>query len=215
MTTLSAQPRTKQENATSLRKEGKIPAVLYGPKRTSNACSVNRKEFEGALKEAGESTLVTLEFEKERPSVFIAEIQRDPLTSAPVHVDFYEPSLTETTEVNVPLVFTGEAGAVKDLGGTLVKNIQEIEVKGLPQDLPHEIRVDISVLASFEDKILVKDLATTGTFTFLKDGNEVVAQVLPAENVEEELAKSTEGSVEDVQKVEKAKKASDDEATEE
>lgn len=214
MTTLSAQPRTKQENATSLRKEGKIPAVLYGPKRTSNVCSVNRKEFETALKEAGESTLVALEFGNERPSVFIAEIQRDPLTGTPVHVDFYEPSLTEETEVDVPLSFVGEAGAVKDLGGTLVKNIQEIEVRGLPQNLPHEILVDISVLASFEDKILVKDLQITGAFTILKDGNETVAQVLPAENVEEELAKPMEGSVEDVQKVEKEKKVSDDEVKE-
>lgn len=215
MTTLSAQPRDAKEHVAKLRKEGKIPAILYGPKRKSASCSMDKKGFEAALKEAGESTLVTLELGDESPSVFITDIQRDPLTGAPVHVDFYEPSLTEATEVDVPLVFVGEAGAVKDLGGTLMKNIQEIEVKGLPKDLPHEIRVDITCLATFEDKILVKDLPITGAFTFLKDGDEVVAQVLPAENVEEELAKSTEENVENVQKIEKEKKATDDETTEE
>ncbi|MBI2003212.1 MAG: 50S ribosomal protein L25 [Candidatus Wildermuthbacteria bacterium] len=215
MTILSAQPRNVKQKPDSLRKEERIPAVLYGPKRTPASCSVQRKEFELALKEAGESTLVTLHLADETPSVFIYDIQRNPLTGTPIHIDFYEPSLTELTEIDVPLVFTGEAGAVKDFGGTLMKHIQEIEVKGLPQDLPHEIRVDITRLASFEDKILVKDLVKTGAFTFTKDEDEVVAQVIPAENVEEELSKPVEGNIEDVQKVEKEKKASDDETTQE
>jgi len=106
----------------------------------------------------------------------------------------------------VPLIFEGESLAVKDLGGTLVKNISEITVKALPADLPREIRVDISKLNTFEDVILVKDIIIGDKVELLKNPEEIVALAAPVQKVEEELERPIEEKVEEVGKVEKAKK---------
>jgi len=103
------------------------------------------KEFEKIYKEAGESSLVSLEVEGKNFLVLIHDLKRDSLTNGPIHVDFYQPKLDEEIEITVPLVFEGEAAGVKDFGGTLVKNIHEVEVKAFPKNLPHsdnEIQAD-------------------------------------------------------------------------
>jgi large subunit ribosomal protein L25 len=106
-------------------------------------------------------------------------------------------------QVAVPLVFQGVALAEKDLGGTLNKNMLEIEVKALPQNLPHEIVVDISALKTFEDHVLVKDLKVPANVTIVKAADEIVAAVLPPRDVEAELAAEIKEEVENVEKVEK------------
>jgi len=157
METLSVQKRdTATSKPHALRKEGFVPGILYGPKLESVALTVDQKQFDKVYKEAGESSLVNVEMEgKEFPSL-IHEVQRDPMSGRPVHVDFYQPDLTKKVEVTVPVVLEGEAPAIKELGGTLLRNIQEIEVSALPQDLPHEIVVSVEVLKTFEDRILSK-----------------------------------------------------------
>jgi large subunit ribosomal protein L25 len=117
--------------------------------------------------------------------------------------------LTEEVEVKVPLVFEGTSLAVKDLGGTLVKNISELEVKALPQNLPHEIKVSIDRLNTFEDHILVKDLNIPKDVKVLAEPDEIVLSVSQPENVEEDLAETIEEKVEDVEQVEKEKKIED------
>ena len=173
----------------ALREAGIIPAVLYGPKTENQNIQLNFKEFEKILKEAGESTLIALMIEEKEYPVLIHETKKDPLTGSLIHVDFYQPILTEETEVEVAIVFEGEPMAVKELGGTLVKEIQEIAVKALPQDLPHEIRVDVSILETFDDEIKVKDLRVSEKVTIQRDPEDVVALVTPATKVEEELEK--------------------------
>jgi len=118
--------------------------------------------------------------------VLIKEVSRDPLTEKFLHVDFYQPKLKEAIEATIPLVFEGEAPAVKELGGTLVKNISEVEVKALPQNLPKEIKVNVGVLKTFEDHIKIADLKLPEGVKILKEPEEIVAQVLPPEKVEEE-----------------------------
>ena len=206
MLTLSAKIRKDLgKKVKFLRQKGVLPAVAYGPKLKSLPLEIDSKEFEKVYKEAGESTLVSLEIENKKLPVLIHEVELDPLTGKPIHVDFYQPSLEKEVEVTIPIIFEGEAPAVKDSGGTLVKNIHEVEVRALPQNLPHEIKVNIEKLKTFEDDILVKDLPVSEGVKILKELDEVVAKVSPPEKVEEELVKPIEEKVEEVEKVEKVK----------
>jgi len=225
MLTLSSKIRKEVgKKVKSLRQQGILPAVLYGHKIKNLNLELDLKEFEKIYKEAGESSLITLviakgkdeaeasslslnvEEKKQKFLVLIHDIQFDHLTEKPIHIDFYQPELKKEVEVTVPLIFEGEAPAVKDLGGTLVKNISEVEVKALPQNLPHEIKVDIGNLKTFEDNILIKDLIVSKEVKILKEPEEIVAAVARPEKVEEELEKPVEEKVEEVEKVEKKPK---------
>jgi len=210
MLTISAKIRKATEKKVkALRNKGIIPAVLYGPKTKNTPIEINAKEFEKIFKEAGESSLISLEVEgkKEKAIVLIHDFKKEPLAGKIIHVDFYQPALDKEIEAHVALVFEGEALAVKELGGTLVKNFSEIEVKALPQNLPKEIKVNVSVLKTFEDNILIKDLPLPlGVKVMKKHAEEIVASVTPLEKVEEELEKPIEEKVEEVERVEKKKK---------
>lgn len=208
MFSLSAKIRkTFGKKVKTLRKKGLLPAVLYGPKTKNLALEIDLKEFEKTYQETGESSLISLEVEgqKQKNLVLIHDVKIDPLTEKIIHVDFYQPSLKEEIEAKVPLIFEGTALAVKDLGGTLVKNITEIEVKALPQNLPHEIKVKIDNLKTFEDNILIKDLKVPPGVKILKNPEEIVASVLPPEKVEEEIEKPVKEKVEEAEKVEEKK----------
>ena len=139
----------------------------------------------------------------------IHDYQRDAVSDRFIHVDFFETSAKEEVEVKVPLVFEGISLAVKDLGGTLVKNISELELKALPQNLPHEIKVSIDTLNTFADHILVKDLILPKDVKISAKPEEIVVSVAEPAKVEEELATVIEEKVEDVAKVEKEKKEAD------
>lgn len=209
MLTLAAKIRqTQGKKVKTLLKKGVLPAVLYGPKIKNESLEVKLKEFEKAYQEAGESTLISLEIagHKEKYLVLIHEVSKNPLTDQLIHVDFYQPSLEKEIEVKVPIILEGEPPAVKNLGGTLIKNMAEVEVKALPQKLPKEIKVNIESLKTFEDHILIKDLQIAEGVKILKEPDEIVAQVTPPEKVEEELEKPIEEKVEEVEKVEKEKK---------
>lgn len=207
MITISAKTREEVgKNLEGMRNNGAVPGVLYGPKIKTAHVQIDVKDFEKVYKEAGGSSLITLQVGKDKYLVLIHEVQSDPLTLKPIHVDFYQPSLTEEIEAMVPIVFEGEAPAIKELGGTFVKNISEIEVKALPEKLPHEIRADVTKLKTFEDSVLVSDLILPEGVKTTKNPHDIIALVTPPEKVEEELAKPAEEKVEDIEKVEKEKK---------
>ena len=192
----------------SLKKKDLLPAVLYGSAIKNLSLEIDLKEFEKIYKEAGESSLIILEVEGEKSQKFlvlIADVKIDPLTGRAFHTDFYQPKLEKEVEAKVPLIFEGVSFAVKDLGGTLVKNISEVEVKALPQKLPKEIKVNIEGLKSFENHILIKDLNLPEGVKILKGAEEIVAQVAPPAK-EEELEKPIEEKVEEVKVIEKEKK---------
>ena len=207
MINLKAKQR-KEEDLKQIRAEEKVPAVLYGPKIKNLNLGVNLKEFEKIYKEAGESSLISLDIsgQKEKFLVLIYDIQLDVLSGKPTHIDFYQPNLKEQVEVSVPLILEGEALAVKDLGGTLVKNISDIEVKAFPQDLPREIKVDISNLKTFEDNIAVKDLEISSKIEISKDPEEILITISAPEKVEEELEKPIEEKETEVIKKEREEK---------
>lgn len=195
----------------SIKRMGVVPAVVYGPGVKNISVQVDEKEFKKVFSKAGESSLIELsiEGEKEKKPVLVHEIQRDPISDKVIHIDFFQASLKQEVEVAIPLVFEGTALAEKDLGGTLMKNILEIEVKALPQNLPHEIVVNIDSLKTFQDHILVQDLVFPANVQVLKKLDEIVVSVLPPRKVEEELAAEITENVEDIEKVTKEKKEED------
>lgn len=212
MISLNAKTRTLFGRlANSLRAKDIVPAVVYGPEQKNASIEVVSQDFLKVLKQAGESSLIdlTIEGEKAKRQVLVHEVQRNPVTDQVIHIDFFQPSLKQEVEVSVPLVFEGVSFAVKDLGANLVKNFTEIEVKALPQNLPHEIKVDISSLKNIGDHILVKDLKVASNVTILKKPEEIIAAATAVEQIEEELAAPVEEDVSKVEKVEKEKKEED------
>jgi len=211
MLTLSAKIRKDiGKKVKDLRKKGILPAVLYGFGIKNLSLEIDLKEFEKVYEEAGESSIVKLKIKNpkakiEEMSVLIKEVVRDPLTEKFLHVDFYQPRLKEEVEATVQLVFEGAAPAVKDFGGTLIKNFSEVKVKALPLNLPKEIKINIGKLKTFEDNILISDLELPTGVKILKEPKEIVASVSPPEKVEEELEKPIEEKVEEVEKVEEKK----------
>ena len=207
--TLTVQNRTERgKQVKKLRESGRIPAVIYGPKEDSLAISIEARDFEKAYKEAGESSVLVLAGLKDDKEVLIHDISFDSMKGMVSHVDFYAIKKGQDVTVNIPLVFIGEAPAIK-LGGSLTKALHEIEVTGKPSKLPHEIEVDISTLETFEDHIRVKDLNLPSGITIENDPEETVAVVSEAK---EEPAEVAEVDMEAVE-VEQKGKDEDKEAT--
>jgi large subunit ribosomal protein L25 len=142
-----------------LREKDLIPAVCYGHGIKPRSVEVSYLSFEKVFKEAGESSLIDLIIDKEKPvKVLIHDIQTDPLTDKIIHVDFYQVKAGEKITTEIALKFVGEPPVIKELGGVLVTNMDSLEVECLPKDLVPEIEVDISKLATFDDDIRVRDL---------------------------------------------------------
>src|SRR3989338_10716635 len=157
--TLQATKRAERgRRVRAWRARGVLPAVLYGPKEVATPLSLSRLEFEKAFREAGESTVITLSGLDEDTDVMVQDIAYDPVTSVPLHVDFYAIEKGKKVMVNVPIEFIGEAPVLK-LGGLLTKVLHELEVEALPKDLPHEIEVDVSSLTDFDSHISVGDIS--------------------------------------------------------
>jgi len=198
MTTAKKEIEIKAENrketgkkVKALRDKGIIPAVVYGAGHKPVSIQVNAKEFNKTFQEAGETTLLKLKIGDHSKNVLIHDIARDPIESNIIHIDFYEVKMDQQIKTEVPLVFEGEAPAVKNLGGILVKNLTEIKVEALPKDLPHEIKVDISKLETLESHIRIKDLILPAGVKTLEEIEETIVLVEPPRS-EEELAKLEE-----------------------
>lgn len=178
--------------AKRLRVIGEIPAVLYGKKKENQNLSIALHDFRKLYTEAGTSSIVLLDIKDSgTKNVLVQDIDFDPLTNVPRHIDFYEVSMTEKITTNIPLHFVGDSVAVIEQSGTLVTNKDEVEVECLPADLPHEIEVDISVLADFETAIHVRDLKVASGVEIKDDPEEMVATVEPPRS-EEEMAELEE-----------------------
>ena len=198
----------------SLINEGRIPAVVYGGKSSSLPVSVNSDEFNKVFKTAGETTLVKLFIDDEKfRNVLVYDIARDPVKGNVRHIDFYEVKMDEKIVKKVPVIFTGSSPAVVDLGGVLVKSMQELEIRALPSDLPHDISVDISLLKTFDDNILVRDIKLPNNVETLENLQTSVAVVAaPRSDAEiEALSSEVEAKVEAV-KVETEEKVKEREA---
>jgi large subunit ribosomal protein L25 len=200
---IKLQAKLRQKGGLSeLRNSGFVPGVVYGKGIKNIDVSVGNMPLDKAFREAGESTLLELEVEGDKTRhVIINEVQVDPIKGKPVHVDFLEVRLDQKIKAEVPLAFIGVSPAVKELGGVLVKNIQHIEVEAFPQDLPHNIEIDISSINTFEDHIKIGGIKINPKVKILSDVSSIVASVVPPRS-EEELESLKGDVVEDVSKVE-------------
>ncbi len=224
MIELSAQlrPITGRQNE-QIRKQGLIPAILYGHKVRNLALSVEAYQFDKVYQEAGESTLVKLKIsgsqEKEKSAkkgaapggkeriVLIYKVAKGPVTDKPIHIDFYQVKMDEPITTEVPLVFVGESPAVKELDGVLVKSIQSLEIEALPANLPHQLEIDVSSLKTFDDNIYIKDLKLPAGVKTEAQPDEVIASVIPPRTKAEleELEKAPEEKIEEVEIAEREK----------
>ncbi|MFA6017918.1 MAG: 50S ribosomal protein L25 [Patescibacteria group bacterium] len=185
----------------SLRQEGKVPAVLYGFGTEPMNITVDRNAFIKVFASAGASTVVDLTVGEKMFQVLISDTQRNPLNDFFTHIDFRAVDPNRRIEAKIPLVLAGVAPAVKELGGTLLQTLEEVEVISLPNALVHEISVDVSRLKTFEDVIRVSDIIAPEGVEITTDVEVAIASVQPPRS-EEELA-SLNAAVElDVSKVE-------------
>lgn len=158
-----------------LRKEGLIPANIFGKKIKSKAVSVDAKEFAEVFEKAGETQIINLD----TASVLVSNIQIDPISGLYIHIDFRQVDLTEKIEAKVPVELIGESPAEKQNLGTVVQQIHEIEVEALPSDLPEKIIIDISILAEVDQAVYVKDLKVDKKVVVKTDLESIVIKVEP------------------------------------
>ena len=182
--TLRAEPRTIHGKKVSrLRREGLVPGVVYGPVVSETiSVSVNRRDFEKFFMTNGHSTVFTLTWDGGKQPVIIREVQVDPVTRAPLHIDFFAPNMRVVLRQAVPVTLHN---ASPDAVGVLQTSLNEVEVEALPADLPHAIEGDLSSLVNVGDALRVADLTAPANVTIVTDGEEVVASLV-AEAVEEE-----------------------------
>ena len=171
----------------TLRRDGFLPANIYGKKIKSLAVQLETKSFLPVFKEVRETGLVELKVigeEKIRP-VLIHNVQFHPVDDKPLHADFYEVDLKEkvTTKVSVELI--GEAMAVKEKVGILIQPLNEVEVEALPADLPEKVEVDISDLKEVGDFVIVEKAKVPSGVKILTDGKEILVKIEPPAKEEE------------------------------
>jgi len=201
--TLQVKSREKsQKDLFKMRKQGSIPVVMYGHGTEPEMFWVNFIEFSKLYTKAGESSIVEIVSEKGKKSnVIIQDVQLDPLSNRFSHVDLFKVRMDEKLEAHVPLEFVGEAPAVREMGGMLLKPVEELLVSCLPKDLPHALSVDLSSLKTFEDHIQVKDIVVPQGVEILAEMDTTIALV-EAPRTEAELEALNEKVEADVTKVE-------------
>jgi large subunit ribosomal protein L25 len=170
----------------TLRKEGIMPANIYGKKVKSLAIQVPFNEFEKIYKEAGETGIVEISVNGSKRSVLINNVQIHPVSDLPLHVDFLQIDLKEKVTADVPVDFIGESPAEKSGLGTVVQYINEIEVEALPTNLPEKFEVDLSTLTEVDQTVLAKDLDVDVKKVEIKsDLGQILVKVEPPRKEEE------------------------------
>ena len=185
-----------------LRVKSKIPAEFYGPDVKNQSLALDYNEFVKVYEETGGSSLLTLKTPDGKDfNILVGEVQKHPVSSKYSHVDLRQVSMTEKIEAEAELSFVGEAPAVKELGGIFAPAKSVLLIKALPKDLVSEIEVDISVLATFGDKITVGDIKLPEGVEVVDELNVMIAGVSEP-NVEEEVVPTEEEEEEGVEGVE-------------
>lgn len=204
MLTLPVEKRAAGTTLPALRRSGNVPAVVYGAHQASTSISVDAKAFAKVLREAGEATIVSLSGLGAPLPTLIHEVDLDPITSHPRHIDFYAVTKGEKVEVAIPLSFVGESAAVA-AGANLVKVLHELEVRADPMNLPHDIKIDLASLAAVDDKIHARDIKLPSGIELVTEPEEVVALAQAVVEEKEEVTAPADLSAIEVEKKGKEK----------
>jgi large subunit ribosomal protein L25 len=180
-----------------LRAKGVIPAELYGYDIDNMHLAIEAKVAEKMYKEAGTNTVITINIDgKQKEKVLIYDVQKDPVLGDLISIDFNKVNMKEKVETEIPVVLVGESPAVEDKGGILTQAMREVMVEALPDDLPHEITVDISGLVEIGDSLYVKDLPKGKGYEYVTEEDTVVVSIgEPEEEEEEEIEEITPDQV--------------------
>lgn len=200
MLKLAVEKRDMKTSADTIRKTNGVPAVFYGPKMKTTPIAVKKGELIKTIRKAGETTIITLDMGTESVDVLVHDVVTHPVSGELIHADFYAVDKDKKVTVAIPLEFVGVAPAVKDLGGTIVKVIHELDVEGLPGSLPHVIEVDINTLTTFDSQVLVKDLVLPNNVSTILEPEEVVVAIAEQKKEEEERVEPADLSSIEVEK---------------
>lgn len=164
-----------------LRREGILPANIYGKKVKSLAVQTELKSFLAAFKKTGETSVLGLKVKGEKKSrpVLIHNVQFDPVSDQPLHADFYQVDLKEKVTTEVPIELVGESPAAKEKTGILIQPLTEVEVEALPTELPDKLELDISGLKEVDDAVTVADLKIPKEVKVLIPEKEILAKIEP------------------------------------
>jgi large subunit ribosomal protein L25 len=192
---LRAEPRDVHgKKVRRLRREGLVPGVVYGPVVEGTiSVSVIRRDFERFYHRSGHSTVFTLEWDGGSQPVLIREVQVDPVSRDPLHVDFFAPNMRVVLRQTVPVVLHN----LGDHEGVLQNILSEVEVEALPSDLPHQIDVDASSMNSVGDALHVGDLAAPANVTIITGDDELIASLVA--QAAEEAAEAVEAAGEEAE----------------
>jgi large subunit ribosomal protein L25 len=178
---LQAQTREAKRKANKeLRAGGLTPAVVYGRGTESTSIQVDSKTLNKAFAQAGGNKIIGLKIDDARQkNVLIHETEHDWRTGVITHADFYLVRMDEKIRTEVPLHFTGESTAVYQDNGTLLKNLELVEIEALPGALPESFEVDIAILDDFEKSIHVRDLVMPEGVELITEADELIVKVEP------------------------------------
>ncbi|HQV95936.1 MAG TPA: 50S ribosomal protein L25 [Anaerolineales bacterium] len=179
----------------ALRREGKLPAVIYGRHTAPININLEAHSASLALSRTTSSSLVTIDVEGAQHLTLVREKQRDYIKNRLLHVDFLAVSMSEKLRTAVAIHFVGVSAAVKDNGAVLIRNLEQLHVECLPADLPERIEVDISSLAKIGDGIRVRDVVVSDTVRVLEDADTMVAVATMPKVEEESAVPGAEGAV--------------------
>jgi large subunit ribosomal protein L25 len=183
------------KKVSKLRRDGTIPANVYGKHHDSVAIQMPTEEFRHFLKDHGRNEIIYLQLDQEERPTFIRNIQRNPVTDQILHVDFLQVSLDQKVRLEVPIHLIGTAPAVDTHGGILTHVLNRMDVEALPTNIPAYLEADVSVLQEMGQSLHVSSLIAPEGVDFLADPETVVARIdIPAaERAEEEAEELAEG----------------------
>ncbi|MEK7070915.1 MAG: 50S ribosomal protein L25 [Patescibacteria group bacterium] len=205
-----------------LRHGGKIPSNIFGPDFKSLSISIEGKEFNKIHKAAGETGVVYVDVEKQEIPVLIRQVQHHPINNHVIHVDFRKIDLLKKLETTVPIRIVNEAPAVHEKNGVLLTQTDHVIVEALPDDIPHDIEVDVSKLTEIGAEIKIKDLTQSPKYVFKDDPEKILILVtahkeesVTPETTQEAPEVLTEKVEEGEQPVEESKETPKEKAQEE
>mgnify|MGYP001011984037 CR=1 FL=1 len=209
---INATNRTvKGKQVSALRREAKLPGVIYGHKMDPVAITMELKESTRVLNNTTSSSVIYINLDGKEYSVLVREKQRDVLKNRFIHVDFQAVSQTEKIRAAVSIEIVGTAPAVKDYNGVVVEGVNSVQVEALPKDLPERFSVDISGLKQIGDSITLRDITVPEGVDVLDSLDEMIILITSpaAEEVEEIAEVEEDGSEPEV--IEKGKKEEEEE----